>query len=211
MAKKSRGKKYTPNQQEYRKNLTRIKRYIRKYEKLGFEFEFELPEMPARVTQKQLRLIRGINPEFLSDKAYAINYRTGRAITISQYKSYKQEERKTGKNLIQTKPSPQNDPDLAWDIIIENFRSAIRLLPPKTRNLLTSMLDNALRVSDIEDVAKAIEGASNEFKSLFERLAYDSDGAAVEYSSAFLGRLEGVTNDTKAELEEEFFSYMYGE
>lgn len=213
MAKK---RKLTSNQKEYKKNLRRIKSYIRKYEKIGFEFEFKIPEMPKRVTQKQLRLIREINPKTLSDKAFIINYQTGESLNISQYKRYIGEERRKIKRELERPitdaftPPPPISIDAQYNRIIDNFRELLRQLPPRTASTLTRLLDSSLQTSDIEDVAKAIEGSSVEFKKLFERLMGDSDGASIEYSSAFIGKLQGVTNDTKMEMEEEFFSYMHG-
>lgn len=58
--------KITVNQAEYKKELTRIKRFVKRAEKRGYKFnEGILPEMPKRVTKKALEKIKSIRPEDL--------------------------------------------------------------------------------------------------------------------------------------------------
>ena len=47
-------KELTPNKQEWIKNQKRAEKFIKKYEKIGFAFDFEVPKMPERVTKKAL-------------------------------------------------------------------------------------------------------------------------------------------------------------
>ena len=47
-------KKETVNQQEWRKEEERAKRLIKKYEKQGFVFDFEIPKKPKVITKKSL-------------------------------------------------------------------------------------------------------------------------------------------------------------
>lgn len=47
-------KKETVNQQEWRKEEARAKRLIKKYEKQGFVFDFEIPKKPKVITKKSL-------------------------------------------------------------------------------------------------------------------------------------------------------------
>lgn len=47
-------KKETVNQQEWKKEEARAKRLIKKYEKQGFVFDFEIPEKPKVITKKSL-------------------------------------------------------------------------------------------------------------------------------------------------------------
>ena len=59
-------KKITVNQAEYKKELTRIKRFVKRAEKRGYKFNAGiLPEMPKRVTKKALEKIKSIRPEDL--------------------------------------------------------------------------------------------------------------------------------------------------
>ena len=47
-------KKETVNQQEWKKEEARAKRLIKKYEKQGFTFDFEIPKKPKVITKKSL-------------------------------------------------------------------------------------------------------------------------------------------------------------
>lgn len=47
-------KKETVNQQEWKKEEARAKRLIKKYEKQGFVFDFEIPKKPKVITKKSL-------------------------------------------------------------------------------------------------------------------------------------------------------------
>ena len=51
-------KKETVNQQEWRKEEARAKRLIKKYEKQGFVFDFEIPKKPRRITKQALEELK---------------------------------------------------------------------------------------------------------------------------------------------------------
>lgn len=63
-------KKLTPNQMAFKKELNRIKRFVRNARKRGYEFDDNvLPKQPKRVTRKKLEEIKNIKPSNLYDKA----------------------------------------------------------------------------------------------------------------------------------------------
>ena len=51
-------KKETVNQQEWKKEEARAKRLIKKYEKQGFVFDFEIPKKPKRITKQALEELK---------------------------------------------------------------------------------------------------------------------------------------------------------
>ena len=51
-------KKETVNQQEWKKEEARAKRLIKKYEKQGFTFDFEIPKKPKVITKKSLEELK---------------------------------------------------------------------------------------------------------------------------------------------------------
>lgn len=62
--------KLTPNQMAFKKELNRIKRFVRNARKRGYEFDDNvLPKQPKRVTRKKLEEIKNIKPSNLYDKA----------------------------------------------------------------------------------------------------------------------------------------------
>lgn len=68
---KKQHKKYTQNQLEYKKELSRIKRFIKRAEKRGYTFNFDIPDLPKRVTKKSIeKLKRETTPEKLYEKSF---------------------------------------------------------------------------------------------------------------------------------------------
>ena len=61
--------KQTPNQRAYAKQVKRIKQFIRRAEKRGYQFtENVLPKTPKRVTQASIRKLAQLTPEKLYQK-----------------------------------------------------------------------------------------------------------------------------------------------
>lgn len=68
-----RRKKLTPNQQLYKKQITRIKRAIRRSESQGFTIPYNIiPETPKRITAKSISALKSITPA--SIRASAVEY-----------------------------------------------------------------------------------------------------------------------------------------
>lgn len=81
MAKKKLAVK-TVNQRLWDKEIQRIKRFMKRAEKRGYLFNYDLPERPTRVTKKQLDLIRSVRPDTLYASAdYIADYETGEVIS----------------------------------------------------------------------------------------------------------------------------------
>lgn len=63
-------KTLTPTQQAYRKQVRRIKQFIRRAEKRGYQFsENVLPQQPKRITKQSVERLRKLTPEQLYKKA----------------------------------------------------------------------------------------------------------------------------------------------
>ncbi len=88
--------KLTPMRQAYQKEIKRLQRAIkREYRKTGVQLDESLiPEMPKRVTQKQLRNIKAIKPKDLRRQTEFIDYETGEILTYEQVKDYWQQQQK---------------------------------------------------------------------------------------------------------------------
>lgn len=81
-------KELTPNKQEWIKNQKRAEKFIKKYEKIGFAFDFEMPKIPEKVTKKALEdFKRQTTAIKLSTKAVHIaDEVTGETETLYKYK-----------------------------------------------------------------------------------------------------------------------------
>ena len=68
----------TKNQLEFKKQQTRLKRAIKRLEKQGyFDFDFEIPTLPKRVTKKRIEEIKSIKPKHILKNAQHVDFETG--------------------------------------------------------------------------------------------------------------------------------------
>ena len=68
----------TKNQLEFKKQQRRLKRAIKRLEKQGyFGFDFEIPTLPKRVTQKRIEKIKAIKPKHILKGAQHVDFETG--------------------------------------------------------------------------------------------------------------------------------------
>ena len=90
-------RKFTPMQELFRKQQQRLRRAIsRELRKTGVELDrSQIPEMPKRVTQKQLENIRNIKPKDLRKGSEYVDYETGEIIDYNRAKELWKEEQRT--------------------------------------------------------------------------------------------------------------------
>ena len=68
----------TKNQLEFKKQQNRLKRAIKRLEKQGyFDFDFEIPTHPKRVTKKRIEEIKAIKPKHILKNAQHVDFETG--------------------------------------------------------------------------------------------------------------------------------------
>lgn len=68
----------TKNQLEFKKQQRRLKRAIKRLEKQGyFDFDFEIPTQPKRVTKKRIEEIKAIKPKHILKNALHVDFETG--------------------------------------------------------------------------------------------------------------------------------------
>ena len=92
--------KLTTNQLLWRKEINRIKDFIRRATKRGYTFDYEIPEMPDRVTQKKLEELRS---ETTPTKMYKrATYQAGDTV-VSGYQGRELERKKASKKAKKTK------------------------------------------------------------------------------------------------------------
>ena len=84
-------------QELFRKQQQRLRRAIsRELRKTGVELDrSQIPEMPKRVTQKQLENIRNIKPKDLRKGSEYVDYETGEIIDYNRAKELWKEEQRT--------------------------------------------------------------------------------------------------------------------
>lgn len=99
---KRRKKQPTQAEQQYKKELRRIKQFIRRAEKRGYRFEEDIiPKQPKRITQASVRNLQKRNADYLYKKATAISEDTGKIISGEQKR--KEENKKRSQRAAETR------------------------------------------------------------------------------------------------------------
>lgn len=197
--------KKTPNQKAYQKERRRLLQAIRRAEKQGYIFPEDIvPEVPKRVTKKQLEKAQKTKPKQLYKKAVFVYQETGEVVPAEQRKQeVKQEAIRKAKETRKRKKkiSIPNEPtyyptisiiDTIRDRISELTREAKPPIPIENRKneLLAIFEDNLTLYSDnITEYEHYLEEHESEIADLLNVISYDSNAEQVSASFVSLGRI----------------------
>lgn len=198
-------KKQTENQKAFQKERRRLLQAIRRAEKQGYIFPEDIvPELPKRVTNKQLEKIQKIKPKQLYKKAEFVYQETGELVPAEQRKQeVKQEairkakETRKRKKKITTPYVPTYYPtisiiDTIRDRITELTREAKPPIPIENRKneLLAIFEDNVTLFSDnITEYEHYLEAHESEIAELLNVISYDSNAEQISATFVTLGRI----------------------
>lgn len=198
-------KKLTENQKAYQKERRRLLQAIRRAEKQGYIFPEDIvPELPKRVTKKQLKKIQKTKPKQLYKKAVFVYQETGEVVPAEQRKQeVKQEairkakETRKRKKKISTPSVPTYYPtisiiDTIRDRISELTREAKPPIPIESRKneLLSIFEDNVTAFDDnIIEYERYLEAHESEIAELLNVISYDSNAEQISASFVSLGRI----------------------
>lgn len=198
-------KKKTENQKAYQKERRRLLQAIRRAEKQGYIFPEDIvPDVPKRVTKKQLEKIQKTKPKQLYKKAEFVYKETGEVVPAEQRKQeVKQEairkakETRKRKKKISIPNVPTYYPtisiiDTIRDRISELTREAKPPIPIENRKneLLVIFEDNLTLYSDnITEYEHYLEEHESEIADLLNVISYDSNAEQVSASFVSLGRI----------------------
>lgn len=147
MAKKV--KKPTPLEQDYKKELNRIKRFIKNAQKKGFNFaDYELPKQPKKITQASVNKLRKITPQKLYQSATFVDPLSHQTISGTEAKR----RIKGTKSGIKSKGTESYK---------TNYRKNNKEAPEKTQITTTQA---GLPPSDVDDVLTNIEELLSEWQ-----------------------------------------------
>lgn len=197
--------KQSENQKAYQKERRRLLQAVRRAEKQGYIFPEDIvPELPKRVTKKQLEKIQKTKPKQLYKKAEFVYKETGEIVPAEQRKQeVKQEAIKKAKETRKRKKktSTPNIPtyyptisiiDTIRDRLSELTREAKPPVPIETRkNELLSIFDDTVTMFDdnIEELENYLEAHESEIAELLNVISYDSNAEQISASFVSLGRI----------------------
>ena len=177
-------KKETINQQEWKKEEARAKRLIKKYEKQGFTFDFEIPKKPKVITKKSLEEFKRQTraTKILSKGVRVVDQVTGETETARQSIQKKRSAAAKAawkqRKWIEIGPGGVDDggdgdggggiggdPPGVADVILKNFYDLCDYWAENPRNksirdnvsMLRSAVDRFIEKYGKEAVAQAIE------------------------------------------------------
>ena len=209
-------KKQTENQKAYQKERRRLLQAVRRAEKQGYIFPEDIvPDLPKRVTKKQLEKIQKIKPKQLYEKAEFVYQETGEVVPAEQRKQEVKQEaiikaketrkrKKTSTPYVPTYYPTISIIDTIRDRISELTREAKPPIPIENRKneLLSIFEDNVTHFSDnIIEYERYLEEHENDIVELIYVIAYDSNGEEVSASFVRLGRLLNMQSLSMSQAE----------
>ena len=202
--------KLTKNQIAFKKQVTRIKNFIRRATKRGYEFSDNvIPTMPKRVTKKSIEKIKNIKPKDLYSKASYLDKSTGEIVSGSTGRKIErnlstQKAKETRKNNTNKRHSNNNKNYTTYEtVIMRNFYEYIKTFTSnKIRDSLFGMIKSLEHEQGTTEVAKALQNMPLQFHEILARCGYDSDKALMEFETSFLEYFPNVSEQYKKDLME---------
>lgn len=202
--------KLTKNQIAFKKQITRIKNFIRRATKRGYEFSDNvIPTMPKRVTKKSIEKIKNIKPKDLYSKASYLDKSTGEIVSGSIGRKIErnlstQKAKETRKNNNNKRHSNNNNNYTTYEtVIMKNFYEYIKSFTSnKIRDSLYGMIKSLEHEQGRTEVAKALQSMPLQFHEILARCGYDSDKALMEFETSFLEYFPNVSEQYKKDLME---------
>lgn len=218
---------------EYFKQRRRLQGTKRRYQKQGFEVNFELPKIPKNITQASIDRLEKIKPKQIQEKSIYVNSLTGEELSYFRGKKvikereseqtqayvkttqYEYDTLKARDNLkdeyITTKKEEYLQTFDFSDHVIDAFRSMIALFPKMAEPYLTKWLDMSIEQFGKEVVASGLAKAINDGNMLTRKMAYSEMELANYTERLFkffnVGNLEREEFETAFEESKNYIDY----
>lgn len=214
--------KQTPAERAYSKQVKRIKQFIRRAEKRGYQFsEDVLPQRPKRVTQASVIKLAKLTPEKLYQKAVYGGLasegeivpategikleRSLRAKKAAETRKYKLAEPTQEATNTPAFEPPENLLEFGIsNVIVKNFKSQILHFPKEIAGKIIALINTLVSEQGIEDVAYSLQHMPMQFYEYINRQGYDSNAAIQEFSSALIEYLPNASDGYKKDLMDAF-------
>lgn len=208
-------RKLTKNQIEYNKQVRRIKNFIKRAEKRGYEFSDDiLPKTPKRVTKQAIKRLENLKPKQLYAKAEFLDTSTGEMLKGTKgRKLERQRASEKAKQTRQRNKSKKKKPKTtlkAEDVILNNFYEYLKSFPVK----LTAKIRQFVKKLEMEigknEVATALQKMPMKFHEILEMVNYSSDQADEVFRTQLLEYLPNASVQYKKDAMEQFEYYESG-
>lgn len=182
------------NQKAYNKELQRIKRFIRRAEKRGYQFEEGVvPKKPKKITPASVRRLKRITPNYLYGKAVYGGEATGGEIVSGR--RGRLEERKAAARKGHKKNTSDSalrevaaEPSFYDKVVISHWYGQLREFSRgEAYNLLRSWMGQLIEQKGLHDVATMLQTAIDNGVILTWEQSYNEEateryiGSLLEY------------------------------
>lgn len=180
-------KKLTVNQQQWKKEVDRLKQFIRRAEKRGFTFDDVIPATPKRITKKQLNLIKSLTPNVLYSRANYTDPQTGQSISGTEGRRLE----RSRAALKRFKKSTYNPP-IEEDSVLHQIEEMIRdwktfpnwskyftEVKREDKNRLKALLDGKIAEVGRKETARILQENAEGINHMADEILYSSDEDAV--------------------------------
>lgn len=218
---------------EYFKQRKRIQAIKRRYEKQGFEVDFELPKIPKNITQASINRLEKIKPKQIQQKAMFVDPLTGEELSYFRGKKViKERESEQSKAYIKTaqyeydtlkardelkdeyvvaKKKEYLDTFDFSEHVIDAFRSMIALFPKMAEPYLSKWLEMSIEQFGKDTVADGLTKAINAGNMLTRKMAYSETELANYTERLFeffnVGNMEREEFETAFEESKNYIDY----
>ena len=210
-------KKLTKNQLEYNKQVRRIKNFIKRAEKRGYEFsETILPKQPKRITKQAIKRLENLKPKQLYEKAEFLDKSTGEILKGTQGRKLErkiatEKAKKTRlKNKAKKQTNKKSNKLKSEDIILNNFYEYLKTFPRKLTARISQLVKKLENEIGKNEVATALQNMPMKFHEILEQVGYDSGKAVDEFSSQLIDYLPNASEQYKKDAMEEYEYYETG-
>lgn len=218
---------------EYFKQRKRIQATKRRYEKQGFEVDFELPKIPKNITQASIDRLEKIKPKQIQQKAIFVDPLTGEELSYFRGKKViKERESEQSQAYIKTtqyeydtlkardelkdeyvvaKKKEYLDTFDFSEHVIDAFRSMIALFPKMAEPYLSKWLEMSISQFGKDIVADGLTKAINAGNMLTRKMAYSETELANYTERLFeffnVGNMEREEFETAFEESKNYIDY----
>lgn len=219
---KTKPKKPSASEQAYKKELKRIKDFIRRATKRGYSFDgYTLPPTPKRITKKSVEKLQKITPEELYSKATYYDIITDQRVTGTEAKklirsraSKKAAETRKRRKIKTTYSMPSQPPADADDVLrfveelIEkwqpspNWTGGIAKFKEYDKNRLQNALAGAINRLGRTQVARNIQNNAARVKDLTFFILYGGSGSKKDQIEAEIIELVSIFNGRPLDIRE---------
>lgn len=180
-------RKLTVNQQQWKKEVDRLKQFIRRAEKRGFTFDDVIPDTPKRITKKQLNLIKSLTPNVLYSRSQYTDPQTGESMAGTEGRRLER-SRAALKRFKKSTYNPPIEEDSVLTQIeqmiadwkpFSNYSKYFTEVKREDKNRLKALLDGKIAEVGRKETARILQQNAEGINHMVDEILYSSDEDAV--------------------------------